>query len=133
MSFLDDLRAQRTSPQAAWLIFIGAFRKGTLDLFLFLEGHDDVSFYLPYVRLRWKNRGELLPLVCKGKDAVVAIMPRVRSILDHAWRGLFFVDKDLDDYCGYTVAVNSTGRTMCERRRASGRKDSGGILENWGS
>ncbi len=102
MSFLDQLRAMRSAPQAAWLEFIGRYRVACFDLYLFFEGKDDFSFYQPYLRQVWQDRGVLHGFNCDGKQAVIQIIPKVKSKLDYEWRGLFFVDKDVDDFCGHT-------------------------------
>jgi hypothetical protein len=78
-----------------------------VDLYLFCEGKDDLSFYQPILRQRWSGRGELYAYDCAGKDAVIALMSRVKATLDVEWRGLFFVDKDLDDYCGVQRHVDT--------------------------
>ncbi len=44
---------------------------------------------------------------CKSKDGVIEIIPRVKKKLDYEWRGLFFVDKDIDDYCGSPKPTDS--------------------------
>lgn len=102
MSFLDQLRSMRTIPQAVWLEFLGTYRDGRFDLYLFFEGKDDLSFYQPYFRQIWTTRGTPYGFNCEGKDAVIEIIPRVKQKLDYEWRGLFFIDKDIDDYCGNT-------------------------------
>jgi hypothetical protein len=79
--------------------FIGAYRGSSFDIYLFFEGKDDFSFYQPFIRLNWGHRGEIVGFNCEGKDKVIAIIPRVKQKLDCEWRGLFFLDKDLDDYC----------------------------------
>lgn len=106
MSFLDQLRALRTVPQAAWLEFIGRYRVGCFDLYLFFEGKDDFSFYQPYLRNIWRDRGVLHSFNCDGKQEVIQIITRVKPKLDYEWRGLFFVDKDVDDFCGHTRHVD---------------------------
>jgi Protein of unknown function (DUF4435) len=102
MSFLDQLRALRTSPQAVWLEFVGTYRDACFDLYLFFEGKDDLSYYQPYFRQVWSSKGAFHGFNCEGKDAVIDMIAKVKPKLDYKWRGLFFVDKDLDDYCGYT-------------------------------
>jgi hypothetical protein len=99
MSFLDNLRALRNAPQSVWMEFIGAYRGSSFDIYLFFEGKDDFSFYQPFIRQYWGHRGNILGFNCEGKDEVIAIIPRVKQKLDYEWRGLFFLDKDLDDYC----------------------------------
>jgi hypothetical protein len=101
MTFLDQLRALRTSPQAVWLRFVGAYQSGRLDLYAFFEGNDDLSYYQPYLRQKWAGRGQLHGFNCNGKDHVVGVMARVKQTLDHEWRALFFIDKDVDDFCGH--------------------------------
>jgi hypothetical protein len=99
MSFVDTLRSLRTAPQAVWLEFIGTYSVASFDIYLFFEGKDDFSFYQPFVRRHWGQRGGIVGFNCDGKDEVIEIIPRVKQKLDYEWRGLFFLDKDLDDYC----------------------------------
>lgn len=100
MSFLDQLRSMRTTPQAVWLEFLGTYRDASFDLYLFFEGKDDISFYQPYFRQLWAHKGTPYSFYCDGKAEVFEIIPRVKQKLDYEWRGLFFVDKDIDDFCG---------------------------------
>lgn len=100
MSFLDQLRASRTVPQAVWVTFINTYRPACFDLYLFFEGKDDLSFYQPFFRQVWNGRGQFHGFNCEGKDAVIEIIAKVKPKLDYEWRGLFFIDKDIDDYCG---------------------------------
>jgi hypothetical protein len=99
VSFLDDLRALRTTPQAIWMEFLGVYSVASFDIYLFFEGKDDFAFYQPFVRNAW-SRGKSFGFNCEGKDEVIAIIPKVKKKLDYQWRALFFLDKDIDDLCG---------------------------------
>lgn len=100
MSHLDTLRAGRTTPQAIWLLFLGDYRAGTTDIYLFVEGQSDLSYYLHVVRQFWRERGEVSGYNCNGRDNVISVMPRVKETLDLEWRGLFFIDRDIEQLCG---------------------------------
>ena len=102
MSFLDQLRAMGPRLKPRGLSSSERYRVGCFDLYLFFEGNDDFSFYQPYLRQVWQDRGVLHGFNCDGKQAVIQIIPKVKSKLDYEWRGLFFVDKDVDDFCGHT-------------------------------
>lgn len=101
MSLVDELRSRRNSPQAVWTRFTMDYQRGTLDLYLFCEGRGDLSFYQPYLRARWGSRGKVYAYDCQGKDHVVELIPRVQPTLDSKWRAVFFIDKDVDDFCSY--------------------------------
>lgn len=99
MSFLDNLRTLRSAPQSVWMEFIGAYRDSSFDIYLFFEGKDDFAFYQPFLRQHWGQKGAIVGFNCDGKAEVIAIIPKIKQKLDYEWRGLFFLDKDLDDYC----------------------------------
>lgn len=107
MSYLDTLRTQRAMPQAIWLKFVGDYRSGGLDLYLFVEGGEDLSYYQHYVRQKWPYAGMLHGYMCNGKDAVIELIPRIKRSLDSEWRALFFVDKDIDDLCHQTTTTDN--------------------------
>jgi len=84
--------------------FTLVYRSNCFDLYLFVEGWLDLSFYLHFVRQYWAGRGQVHGFNCRGKDNVIEMIPRVRPTLDHVWRALFFIDKDVDDFCGCAPA-----------------------------
>jgi hypothetical protein len=96
MSFLDELRASRSTSQSIWTQFVNSFRVGADDVYLFFEGKDDPAFYLCHLR-RHATESLFIPLVCGGKKWVLSIIEKVKPRLDKEWRALFFVDKDIDD------------------------------------
>lgn len=98
MSRVEYLREQRSRPAAVLHQFLMAYNKGTRDVFLFFEGHDDLSFYSSEIRRRWQGSGLLTCIVCNGKAGVVDAYQRVKPFVDNIRRTLFFVDKDLDDF-----------------------------------
>ena len=120
------------APQAIWLEFVGAYRVACFDLYLFFEGKDDFSFYQPYLRQVWSNKGSLHGFNCQGKADVIQIMPKVKQKLDYPWRGLFFTDKDVDDYCGERLArgpVLVRDRVLFDSEFRCFRKDIGDYLD----
>lgn len=99
MTFLEELRDSKNGKTSAWVDFSNTFSQASDDLYLFVEGRDDISFYRPRVEARWK-KGRIHTFSCKNKSGVLWTMDRVRSRLDRVWRALFFVDKDIDAICG---------------------------------
>lgn len=99
MGTLAEMREGRTTPQSVWMLFLGAYKEACLDLYLFFEGKRDFAFYPFHVRRKWKSQGEIHAFDCKGKKSVLWVMPKVKEKLDFQWRGLFFIDKDIDDIC----------------------------------
>lgn len=100
-SLAEELRAKRTSPKAVWLRFVQVRKPNSKDVYLFVEGRDDVSFYLMMLR-------QICPDVCVrdfdcgNKDNVLALSQTIRT--RHGTDNcLFCVDKDHDDFLGKTV------------------------------
>jgi hypothetical protein len=106
MSFVDSLRKQRRNPPAVWIQFTMAYQDGMSDVYVFFEGGADYTFYMPEIRRRWNGRGQVRPFDCDGKENVLALIPRVTRRLDHRWRALFFVDKDIDDILGLAILAD---------------------------
>jgi Protein of unknown function (DUF4435) len=100
MTYLDEMISHGKTAESAWLFFVLEYTAGTLDIYLFVEGYGDLSYYLPIVRQHWRAKGLVNAYNCNGKDNVIGLMPKVKARLDQEWRGLFFIDKDLDDWCG---------------------------------
>ncbi len=96
---LDKLKQARCWKEVVWMFFRYAYLPGSKDIYVFFEGKDDLSFYLPFLRRYWDQKGAIKEFYCNGKDEVIAIIPKVKQSLDNKWRGLFFLDKDLEDYC----------------------------------
>jgi hypothetical protein len=75
MSFLDELRASRATPQSAWTQFATSFRESADDVYLFFEGKDDPAFYLCHLRQHSPAR-IFIPLICNGKKRHFSPIPR---------------------------------------------------------
>ena len=87
---LDGLREDRDISQAAWLFFILAYKAETLDIYMFVEGKTDLSYYLPIVRQYWRRRGDVNGFECKGKDNLIALIPRVKERLEREGKRTIF-------------------------------------------
>ncbi|RZJ08973.1 MAG: DUF4435 domain-containing protein [Acidovorax sp.] len=98
MSYADYLRKQRNIFSAVWLQFSHAYKDSRREIFLFFEGQDDLTFFMPEIRRRANQSSVAIsPFVCQGKRSVLRLIPVVRRRLDNNWRALFFVDKDVDN------------------------------------
>lgn len=104
MNFADKLRMERNTRPSVWIQFTNQYKGGTSDIYLFFEGKDDPSFYLPLLRNKYNGTGSLRPFQCNGKSTVLSLIPRISAHIDKQWRALFFVDKDIDDLLGTPTA-----------------------------
>lgn len=100
MSRVQFLRSKRNILQAVVHRFLLKYRSGTKDIYLFFEGKDDPSFYLPEIRKRSLSYGEVHTFQCEGKSIVLAAHSKISNRIDNKHRCLFFIDKDLDNYLG---------------------------------
>ena len=100
MSRVQFLRSKRNVIQAVVHRFILKYRDGCNDIYLFFEGKDDPSFYLPEIRKRASTFGTAHTFQCEGKGTLLAVHGKVVNHIDNKHRCLFFIDKDLDNYLG---------------------------------
>lgn len=100
MNRTEVLRQFRERPVVVWLEFIRVYEPGTEDIYVFFEGRDDQAYFLPEIRRRRRGKGDIVTFRCNGKANVLGMLPNVIRRIDHEWRALFFVDKDLDDLLG---------------------------------
>lgn len=97
MSLLKLLRDARTGPSSFLHQYLLNAGKSKLAIHAFVEGQDDRSFYLPFLRSAFRGSAQLYLYVCRGKRNVYKAFDQVQPRLlaeDHA---VYFVDKDLDD------------------------------------
>lgn len=107
MSLLDVLRSLRTVRQSVWLEFIGVYKEKSADLYSFFEGRDDLSFYQPHLRRGAGATKVFRCFYCNGKDPLIELIPRIMRKIDDNSRAMFFIDKDLDDYCNINRPLDS--------------------------
>lgn len=100
MSRVQFLRSKRTVIQAVFHRFILKYRDCSKDIYLFFEGNDDSSFYLPEIRKRSSLFETAHTFKCDGKGTLLAVYGKVINRIDNKHRCLFFIDKDLDNYLG---------------------------------
>ena len=100
MSRVQFLRSKRNVLQAVVHRFLLKYRAGSNDIYLFFEGKDDPSFYLPEIRKRASSFGTAHTFQCEGKGTLLAVHGKVINRVDNKHRCLFFIDKDLDNYLG---------------------------------
>lgn len=90
MSFLEELKNSRATPQAAWTQFVTSYRDGKDEVYLFFEGKDDPGFYSSHLRELLAPK-KTIHFQCGGKQKVLEVIPRVQSRLDFKWRGFFLL------------------------------------------
>jgi hypothetical protein len=100
MSRVQFLRSKRNVLQSVVHRFLLKYRPGFNDIFLFFEGKDDPSFYLPEIRKRISSSRGIHTFQCDGKGTVLSVHSKIMNRIDNKHRCLFFVDKDLDNYLG---------------------------------
>ena len=106
MSLIEVLRSARAQPITVIHEFKLFYDPGRLQVHAFVEGQADKAFYSHFVTPRLSVDTRLHVYDCRGKAAVLETMQRLTSDYPHAQKLLFFVDKDLDDYLGQSVAFS---------------------------
>ena len=99
-SFIDTLRAGRSSRAAVLHEFLAQYNPHSKRVYAFFEGHDDIAFFSPHIEQQLPPGAQLLPYRCEGKGRVMEAFKGVIERIPHVQRTLFFVDKDLDDIVG---------------------------------
>ncbi len=107
MSFLDDLRSAKFSPTAAYQQFVTEYPRNKEDVFAFLEGRDDPSFYFSFLANVIADIRQIHLYKCDNKHGVYRIYTNVMNLANKKSRILFFVDKDHSDYIGEENIVRS--------------------------
>lgn len=97
MTFLDELRAATSSPEAEWNVFIIEYAPDRKRVFVFHEGRDDPAFYRTHVEANLPKEYELRFVRSGNKAQVLARVEEFKSRFAANPRVLFFVDKDHDD------------------------------------
>ena len=102
MSFLDELKEQRTTPASAFHKYMLNLRNREVQVHAFFEGQDDRSFFGPHIRTYTSDFPHCTyhPYVCGGKQQVFSTKEKIYSGTTPAANLvlLFFVDKDLSDF-----------------------------------
>ncbi len=88
---------QAKSPSAAFHEFRISIEPGAKQIHVFVEGDEDIVFYLPDIRRRAAER-EVFSYRCGGKKAVLETKNFVVSSGYDDELCLFFVDRDYDDF-----------------------------------
>jgi hypothetical protein len=101
MTFLDQLRHSRQSKATAYDWFIRQYPKHPDGVFVFVEGHEDKSFYTGFIARYVAVEEDIHSSVCGGKDEVYRVHARIMQRPEAQTAILlFFVDKDLSDILG---------------------------------
>ena len=109
MSFLDTLREARRNPLVAYQQFVLHYHRTLNDIHAFVEGRDDPSFYLTFLRqVAQHNLSEIHVYRCNTKKGVYEAHSKVMPVVRGPSFVLFFVDKDHSDLTGeaYETAHN---------------------------
>lgn len=101
MEFLDQLRAMRYSPKSIWIQFSYVYVENSEDVYIFVEGGDDVIFYAAMLRQLAPGR-KVYDFDCRNKTGVLAARDELAK--RGGKRCLFFVDKDHDDIIGLQLS-----------------------------
>lgn len=100
MTFLDDLRRMRTSKATALHRFRLQYPKHPDAIHIFVEGRDDISFYLAFVH-RYAKQRAVKPYECGSRQYVIDTQKRISQ--ETVYQGastLFFIDKGYSDFLG---------------------------------
>jgi len=100
MTFLEELRAVRETPAAAWHQFVLDYRPDDNSFYFFVEGRLDVSFYVTSFERLYGDGVVVHGYRCGGKNGVLDARRKVRNPQVDYLHCLFFVDKDLSDILG---------------------------------
>lgn len=100
MNRTDFLRQQRTTSHTILHRFVLLYRKKAKDIYVFFEGNDDCSYYMPELRRRRGNISNIYHFNCNGKSNVIDVYKKVIKKVNNINRTLFFIDKDIDDIAG---------------------------------
>jgi len=96
MQYIEGFRRERESSASAYFQFVFAAPKYPNDIHAFFEGHDDLSFYVNFLRSFATNSKSIHVYKCGNKKGVYEAHEKV---INGVRQGvvLFFVDKDLSD------------------------------------
>ncbi|MFT6071730.1 MAG: hypothetical protein ACJARD_001035 [Alphaproteobacteria bacterium] len=90
---IDRLRAERITPHTIQL----QINRMQERYVVFYEGDDDPSFYRNKIRCKTEYK-EYHQFICNGKQPVLTLLKELT--FKECLTGLFFIDKDFDDYLG---------------------------------
>ncbi len=103
MSYLEYLKNKKSSADAIYLEFLLEYKKRAEQLFIFVEGRDDPSFYINCLTRLGFDRNKIYCLPCNSKANVLLIFNTINWNLYERKRVLFFIDKDFSDILGQVI------------------------------
>lgn len=108
MSMLDDLKSAQQSPVSVYHQFLLKNTNFAECVHIFVEGHDDLSFYTGFVRRFLPHPNRLHTYKCHNKLGVYETHTKVMKVISSKNIALFFVDKDFSDILNenYSSAPN---------------------------
>lgn len=100
MDFLSRLNASRDSSISTYHVFLLQYKSGADDVHVFVEGHDDISFYTHLIRRYIAPNRRIFMHECGNKRSVYETHQNIDRNIGTRKGQLFFVDKDLSDILG---------------------------------
>lgn len=104
MSFLHNLQAAASAPQAQFNLFLTNFKPSGSTIFAFVEGKDDLSFYGIHLSFRIPGSFKISFVKCDNKKGVLRALSEYLRRFPPNPRAMFFVDRDHDELCGQSQA-----------------------------
>jgi hypothetical protein len=101
-NFVQALRKKRVSSSAVHWKFSLQYRKGDNRVYAFFESTDDVTFYYYHIAQALPPNTKLFTYICDGKSGVLSAV-NFSSQKQKTENTIFFVDKDLDDFCDLVI------------------------------
>src|SRR2546421_3657130 len=97
MQYIEGMRQERESAATAYFEFVRDAPKHPNDIYAFLEGREDRSFYMNFLQRFATGPKGIHTYLCGGKRQVYGAREKV---INGVRQGtvLFFVDKDLSDF-----------------------------------
>lgn len=115
MSYLEELRSRRKTPQSAWHKLRTEIGTKKFSYFAVFEGEEDEEYYSPHLE-RILSGIAFRPIICDGKGGVQALYSEVVNAFGDPRNVYFFVDSDHDRFieqgeypeqmfntCGYSI------------------------------
>lgn len=115
MSYLEELRSRRKTPQIAWHKLRTTLGTKKFCFFVVFEGEEDEEYYSTYIERILPGK-PFRPIICDGKGGVLALHSEMIRAYGDTKNVYFFVDTDHDRYisqaeypaqtfntCGYSV------------------------------
>src|SRR5438093_13753779 len=94
---VEDLRNERENPRAAFHLFLLNDSKSPKGVHVFVEGHDDISFYINFIHNSVVDPNDVYPpYMCGDKEGVYKAYSLIMNS-NPLGTTLFFVEKDSSD------------------------------------